>query len=338
MYYSPFSSHGWFIGSDRTIRITGGPKATEIQDLLVIETDTNQPFELIDASTGKKTKTLPSKSKSKTEAKAKADELHAEGTEKTTLFDGDLPEEKTEAKESEEVYLKALKKQKEKEEEEKKKLAVSTEDESEDEAINSGTNTPAQTFGEKVQHSWDLSRNYTLLRGNELLNKWKKGKDVGGEAVENPEVEENGLEILMEMGFDKKESEEALVKSKGNTQEAIEILFKDPENSNLEEVVKKTSEKSETSTSTVEVSSNPTSQTNDTVVPSTDSTNDASEKKNRKVVGGEHLEKAHWSKPISDMGEKVGASKILKYGSDYAVDWLGKDGKAGASGSKGTKK
>ncbi|GAC96595.1 hypothetical protein PHSY_004177 [Pseudozyma hubeiensis SY62] len=50
---SVLSSAGWYIDRDRTIRITGGPKAT-ITDagLLVIETDTTVPFTLVD-ETGK---------------------------------------------------------------------------------------------------------------------------------------------------------------------------------------------------------------------------------------------------------------------------------------------
>lgn len=50
---SVVSSAGWYIDRDRTIRITGGPRASVTQDgLLVIETDTTVPFTLVD-ETGK---------------------------------------------------------------------------------------------------------------------------------------------------------------------------------------------------------------------------------------------------------------------------------------------
>lgn len=50
---SVLSSAGWYIDRDRTIRITGGPKASTTSDgLLVIETDTTVPFTLVD-ETGK---------------------------------------------------------------------------------------------------------------------------------------------------------------------------------------------------------------------------------------------------------------------------------------------
>ncbi len=46
------SSAGWYIDRDRTIRITGGPRAAIEDGLLVIETDTTVPFTLVD-ETGK---------------------------------------------------------------------------------------------------------------------------------------------------------------------------------------------------------------------------------------------------------------------------------------------
>ncbi|GAC73264.1 hypothetical protein PANT_9c00027 [Moesziomyces antarcticus T-34] len=49
---SVLSSSGWYIDRDRTIRITGGPKASRADGLLVIETDTTVPFALVD-ETGK---------------------------------------------------------------------------------------------------------------------------------------------------------------------------------------------------------------------------------------------------------------------------------------------
>ncbi|TKY90057.1 hypothetical protein EX895_000055 [Sporisorium graminicola] len=49
---SVVSSAGWYIDRDRTIRITGGPKASLADGLLVIETDTTVPFTLVD-ETGK---------------------------------------------------------------------------------------------------------------------------------------------------------------------------------------------------------------------------------------------------------------------------------------------
>lgn len=49
---SVLSSAGWYIDRDRTIRITGGPKASITDGLLVIETDTTVPFTLVD-ETGK---------------------------------------------------------------------------------------------------------------------------------------------------------------------------------------------------------------------------------------------------------------------------------------------
>lgn len=40
-------SQGWYIGKDRTIHIRGGPRATEVDGLLIIETDTLEPFEVV---------------------------------------------------------------------------------------------------------------------------------------------------------------------------------------------------------------------------------------------------------------------------------------------------
>ena len=44
---SVVSSAGWFMKKDRTIRIKGGPRATEMDGLLVIETDTLEAFEVV---------------------------------------------------------------------------------------------------------------------------------------------------------------------------------------------------------------------------------------------------------------------------------------------------
>lgn len=40
-------SHGWYMGQERTIRIRGGPQAAEVEQWLVIETDTVEPFEVV---------------------------------------------------------------------------------------------------------------------------------------------------------------------------------------------------------------------------------------------------------------------------------------------------
>lgn len=47
---SVLSSPGWLMDRDRTFRITGGPRASVVDGLLVIETDTTVPFELKDES------------------------------------------------------------------------------------------------------------------------------------------------------------------------------------------------------------------------------------------------------------------------------------------------
>ncbi|PWZ03036.1 hypothetical protein BCV70DRAFT_10127 [Testicularia cyperi] len=47
---SVLSSSGWYIDRDRTIRITGGPNATMADGVLVVETDTTVPFNLVDES------------------------------------------------------------------------------------------------------------------------------------------------------------------------------------------------------------------------------------------------------------------------------------------------
>lgn len=44
---SVVSSAGWYMKKDRTIRIRGGPRATEMDRLLIIETDTLEPFEVV---------------------------------------------------------------------------------------------------------------------------------------------------------------------------------------------------------------------------------------------------------------------------------------------------
>ncbi|EPQ32057.1 uncharacterized protein PFL1_00255 [Pseudozyma flocculosa PF-1] len=49
---SVLSSPGWYINRDRTLRIVGGPRASRVDGLLVIETDTTQPFAIVD-ETGK---------------------------------------------------------------------------------------------------------------------------------------------------------------------------------------------------------------------------------------------------------------------------------------------
>ncbi|PWN44188.1 hypothetical protein IE81DRAFT_37343 [Ceraceosorus guamensis] len=41
---SVVSSAGWYMGGDRVIRIKGGPRATQLEDILVIETDTLEDF------------------------------------------------------------------------------------------------------------------------------------------------------------------------------------------------------------------------------------------------------------------------------------------------------
>lgn len=48
---SVVSSAGWYMKSDRTIRIRGGPRATEMDGLLIIETDTLEPFEVVSDDT-----------------------------------------------------------------------------------------------------------------------------------------------------------------------------------------------------------------------------------------------------------------------------------------------
>ncbi|KAL9940138.1 hypothetical protein V8E36_000843 [Tilletia maclaganii] len=49
---SVISSPGWFLNRDRTLRITGGPRATEVDSVLIIETDTLEPFKIVE-ETGK---------------------------------------------------------------------------------------------------------------------------------------------------------------------------------------------------------------------------------------------------------------------------------------------
>ena len=44
---SAIRSHGWYMNRDRTIIIRGGPKAAEVDQWLIIETDTVTPFEVI---------------------------------------------------------------------------------------------------------------------------------------------------------------------------------------------------------------------------------------------------------------------------------------------------
>ncbi|KAE8210564.1 hypothetical protein CF327_g5573 [Tilletia walkeri] len=45
---SVVSSPGWYLNRDRTLRIEGGPRATEVDGLLVIETDTVVPFTIVE--------------------------------------------------------------------------------------------------------------------------------------------------------------------------------------------------------------------------------------------------------------------------------------------------
>ncbi|KAK0557700.1 hypothetical protein OC846_000267 [Tilletia horrida] len=45
---SVVSSPGWYLNRDRTLRIVGGPRATQVDDLLIIETDTLEPFRIIE--------------------------------------------------------------------------------------------------------------------------------------------------------------------------------------------------------------------------------------------------------------------------------------------------
>ncbi|PWN36500.1 uncharacterized protein FA14DRAFT_186713 [Meira miltonrushii] len=44
---SALRSHGWYMKGDRTILIRGGPKAAEVDQWLIIETDTVTPFEVL---------------------------------------------------------------------------------------------------------------------------------------------------------------------------------------------------------------------------------------------------------------------------------------------------
>lgn len=48
---SVVSSAGWYMNGERTIRIKGGPRASEIGDVLVIETDTLEAFEVVSDDT-----------------------------------------------------------------------------------------------------------------------------------------------------------------------------------------------------------------------------------------------------------------------------------------------
>ncbi|KAK0535114.1 hypothetical protein OC842_002416 [Tilletia horrida] len=50
---SVISSPGWFLNRDRTLKLTGGPRATEVDGLLIIETDTVEPFKIVEEDTGK---------------------------------------------------------------------------------------------------------------------------------------------------------------------------------------------------------------------------------------------------------------------------------------------
>ncbi|KDN53456.1 hypothetical protein K437DRAFT_271677 [Tilletiaria anomala UBC 951] len=45
---SVLSSYGWFMSKERTLHIIGGPRATEVEGFLVIETDTYEPFRIVD--------------------------------------------------------------------------------------------------------------------------------------------------------------------------------------------------------------------------------------------------------------------------------------------------
>jgi methylmalonyl-CoA mutase cobalamin-binding subunit len=44
---SAVKSHGWYMKKDRTFRIRGGPKAAELENWVIIETDTLTPFEIV---------------------------------------------------------------------------------------------------------------------------------------------------------------------------------------------------------------------------------------------------------------------------------------------------
>lgn len=45
---SVLKSYGWYTNRDRTLRIVGGPRAAEVDGYLVIETDTFEPFRVVD--------------------------------------------------------------------------------------------------------------------------------------------------------------------------------------------------------------------------------------------------------------------------------------------------
>lgn len=45
---SVLKSYGWYTNRDRTLRIVGGPRAAEVDGYLVVETDTFEPFRVID--------------------------------------------------------------------------------------------------------------------------------------------------------------------------------------------------------------------------------------------------------------------------------------------------
>ncbi len=59
---SVLSSHAWWLRTDRTLRIVGGPRASEVEGFLVIETDTYEPFLVVDeagATVGEGVEKLP---------------------------------------------------------------------------------------------------------------------------------------------------------------------------------------------------------------------------------------------------------------------------------------
>lgn len=348
------------MNKDRVIKIVGGPKASELEGVLVIDTDNVQPFELVDASTGKKTKSAKDSS-------PKSSSEKVEGIEKTTLFDQEL--ENGKAKEGQEkpddAYLNSIKAEKEKEREmELKNQAgdLSLESSEDEEEPPTGKD---KSLGKTLYDSWELSRDYSLKKGSEILGRFKKEDGTSGvvkkddtddegdkvapsdsiHASKDPFVndqsqipdsttnkgDETPLKILLEMGFDLEESEKALKESKGDTEMAIELLFNDPKNSNVDQIVQQSEREdaekvpqAAVSTSDFKPETTSTPTPNDQVQPQA-SSSDPDQKKPLKVVGGEELEKPHWTKPLTDLDQKVGASsKIMKYGGDAAKEWLGK--------------
>ena len=260
---SVLSSHGWLMSSDRTLRIVGGPRAIEVEGFLVIETDTYEPFRVVDEkgkTVGEGVEALPAPEEVDQAAAEKAITAAgetAEGGEKEkitgveveaedTTWRGRLTNSLNEATASATVTYAEWKKyvteqaaaaqeqwaakraQAAQAKEEKDKAKVTESTETEVKAVEKKESEDAEMTPAAESEAAPAAETPSLTVTSDVDT--PAADDDESEDDKPPSPRSSPIDKLVEMGYSRQESRQALLKHQGSLEEALEwLLNKDKE-------------------------------------------------------------------------------------------------------------